>query len=165
MIENNIKIPQIVAVILDAFALVMVLVMIQGQQSILPLYMGGAHLSVHVFPLRTVLTIVFRLVLFLSCLFTMLYYKGEHRRIVSLIFIALFILHSVASPYISMAANALTAKKGVDYLSAYSSLTSAIGLCTGPLSAVSTALFFIACGRYGISETEDTFDPNNYIQP
>ena len=169
MIEKNIKIPMIVCVALEALVLLTVFVMIQGQDIVLQAYFStawAATTGIHVFPLRTVLSVAFRLLLFLSCLLTMLYYKGEHRRMVSVIFIALLIISSVASPYIATAANALAARKqGVDYYGIYGALTSAISLCTGPLGTVSTALYFIACGRYGISETEKDFDPNNYIQP
>ena len=165
MIEKNIKIPMIVCVALEAFVLLTVFALIQGQDVIIQAFMASAT-GIHVFPLRTVLSVVFRLVLFLSCLLTMLYYKGEHRRMVSVIFIALLLLSSIASPYIATAANALAARKeGVEYYATYGSVTSAISLCIGPFGAVSTALYFIACGRYGISNPETDFDPNNYIQP
>ncbi|MBR3104441.1 MAG: hypothetical protein IKH46_11540 [Lachnospiraceae bacterium] len=169
MIENNIKIPMIVTVVLEAFILLITLALIQGQEVVLQAYFStawAATTGIHVFPLRTVLAFVFRLVLSLSCLFTMLYYKGERRRIVALIFIALPILISVASPYIAMAASALEARKqGVDYYSIHSALTSAISLVVSPPGTVATTLYYIACGRYGISEPENAFDPNNYIQP
>ena len=165
MIEKNIKIPMIVAIVLDAFSLFIVLALILGQGQVIQAFISSAP-NTRIFPLRTVLAIVFRLLLFLIGLLTMLYYKGEHRRTVSVIFIAILILSSIASPYITIVSNSVNARNlGSAYYGAYSSLSSAISLCTSPLSAISAALYFIACGRYGISDTESTFDPNNYIQP
>ena len=51
------------------------------------------------------------------------------------------------------------------YVGAYSLLTSAIGQAINPFGLVSSALFYIACGRYGISVKEfDYFQMQNSMQ-
>ncbi len=164
MIKNNVKIPQIAAVVLESIALLLVFSLIRGQDGIFQLY-ASSSTGIHVFPLQSIVFVVFRLLLFVTCLLTMLYYKGERRRTVSVIFISVLIICTAVSPYITLLTANITAHAdGPEYYAASAALTAAISYCISPFSTIATALYFIACGRYGISKSEEEFDPNNYIQ-
>ena len=166
MIDNNIKIPQIIATALQAIILILALSMISGQADIYNALNGDTFNGIHVFPFPYVLDIVIRFLLCLSILLTMLFYKGEHRRTISVIFIVLAIIQSLISPSIHIATIASIGRhQDAHYVGAYSLLTSAIGQTINPFGLVSSALFYIACGRYGISVKEfDDFQMQNSMQ-
>lgn len=154
MVESNIKIPQIVATILEGIVLIMTFALISGQDAVYQTLTGGALQGAHVFPLPLVLDISIRFAIFLICLLTMVYYKGERRRLISVIFISLTILFSISYPIVNSVVLRVISIQGEVNLAAYSTLVNAITLSTYPFSVISSALFFIAAGRYGISEPD-----------
>jgi hypothetical protein len=100
------------------------------------------------------LDVCIRFAVFLICLLSMLFYKGNRRRLVSLIFISLIILPSAGYPLINTLAAHFMASQGTDYVGAYGVLTSALSQNTHILTVIASPLFFIAAGRYGVSQPD-----------
>ncbi|MCR5283327.1 MAG: hypothetical protein K6E18_08150 [Lachnospiraceae bacterium] len=147
MKDNRIRIPMIVAIVLQSIAALIGFLCYFMQGLLRP----NVSISVKVFPINLVyilLILIFQVIIVL----TMQTYEGESRRGVGIILTIVYCLCSVLMPYISIVANVFASREGVEYVAAQSTLGSSVSLFTSPFSTVATALTLIAIGRYGISK-------------
>ena len=162
MTENNVKIPQVIALILEGLSLAAAILSILSQDSIISAYIGSPQLAgQHVVPITVYIisaAFLVQLVFFIASL----NYTGHSRRLIAGIVAAIYIIISISSQWLNMLVTVVISRQGANKLAAYSSLNSSISTTTGAFITVSTALFFIALGRYGLSKNPEEFNPSPY---
>ncbi|MBR5419685.1 MAG: hypothetical protein IK115_00905 [Lachnospiraceae bacterium] len=152
MTENNVKIPLIIAVVLQGIALLVALTCVLTQESIIPALANGPLIQRKIVPINFYI-IVTELILQLGFLLTVFFYGGEARRGIAAVFAILKCVLSLSVLGLTMLTNVILARQGSEMLTAHSLVSSSISTSTLAFTVVSSALFFIALGRYGISET------------
>ncbi|MBR6257678.1 MAG: hypothetical protein IKR23_09900 [Lachnospiraceae bacterium] len=162
MIENNVKIPQIIALILEGFSLAAAILSVLSQDSIMNAYNGSTQLTgQHVVPVTVYIisaAFIVQLVFFIASLS----YKGQSRRLIAGITAAVYVVINISSQWLNLLVNVAMARQGSAKLAAYATLSSSISNTTGAFIAVSSALFFIALGRYGLSKNPEDINPLYY---
>lgn len=155
MTENNVKIPQIIALILEGLSLAAAILSVLTQDSIYAAYIGSTQLTgQHVVPV-TVYIIIAAFIVQLVFFIASQSYKGRSRRLIAGIVATVYVMISISSQWLNLLANIVISRQGADKLAAYATLNSSITNTTGAFIAVSSALFFIALGRYGISKNPE----------
>ena len=154
MTENNVKIPQIIALILQGLVLAIAVLNVLSQKSIL-IGMGIQLSGPSMVPLQVYICGICFLIQ-LIFMFITLKYEGKSRRLIAGIVAAAYCLINITSQWLNIVSNMMIARQGADRLAGYSALTSTISNSTAPFLVVASALFFIALGRYGISKNPET---------
>ncbi len=151
MTENNVKIPQIIALILQGVALAAAVLSVLSQKSIVAgmsslQYSGPAvvPLQVYIIGICSLIQLIF--------LFVTMKYEGRNRRVIAGIVAAIYCLLIISTQWLSVLSNMVISRQGQERLVVHSLTTSAISNSTGPFLVIASALFFIALGRYGISK-------------
>ena len=155
MIDNRVKIPQIIALILQGLALVLSILSVISQRSIASALSSLQFSGPAIVPLPVYITGI-GFAIQLVFLFVTSGYKGNRRRLIAGIIAAIYCLVSISSQWLNLLTNILIARQGAERLAVAGLLTSAISNSAGPFLTVSSALFFIALGRYGICKSFDT---------
>lgn len=156
-VKNEIKIPAIIALAVQGAVVFAELLIICLQEKLLPLYFGGSDIAkgVKVFTPAIILsTLVLGIyIAFVSVIFN---YSGNHRRPVSIVLMALELgIMGLSYPINTIYSHIIGRISGTSYLAAFSAVNSMLGLGSALFGFVAAPMFFIACGRYGISKRED----------
>ena len=166
MISNNIKIPQIISFIMSGIAAAISSALIASPGLVYKNFLLKSEiqdLKSPALPLIYYQQIYVLCILFLFLL-VILKYKGQSRRAVSILFILLLCAPKVFGPFLQIIYQRKLALSGAVYLAAYSSMTSAITLCTFLFTLTADVLFFISAGRYGISRSVPDCSEENIQQ-
>ena len=162
MTDNNVKIPQIIALILEGLSLAAAILCVLSQDSIISSLAAPAILSgQHVVPFAVYVIVAAFIIQLLFFIFTATY-KGQNRRLAAGIAAAVYVILTISSQWLNILANYAISRQGSHMLAAHSAVTSAISTSTGAFVTVSTALFFIALGRYGLSKNPEDINPLYY---
>ena len=152
MSKNSYLTPLYVAVVLKALVMIITWGWIAFPSAAEPLM--GEHftnLSGRIIPPVGIGSIL-ELLIYATFLGIVLKYRGERRRLISGIFIALLICYGLGSNLFSMIWTPLVARRrGADYLGALSVLSSVISYSTILFHAIAVPLFYVSVGRYGMS--------------
>ncbi len=154
MTDNKIKIPQIIALILQGLALAAAVLCVLSQQSIVAGMSSIQYSGPAIVPV-TLYLIGIGFLIQLIFLFITLKYEGRNRRVIAGIVAALYCLFNMSTQWLAMLSNMVMARQGQERLVANGLVTSAISNSTGPFLVIASALFFITIGRYGISKNPD----------
>ena len=142
ILENNIRIPQIISVILEGIAMFVAVLIILGQSS----FTGG--LGGH-------------FILYLVFLIVIQNYRGRSRRGIAAFFIVVVVVISLVVPLTTTLSARLTQKLfGAAGLATLSVVSSYVSIFTVALTAPAAVLFYISAGRYGVSKVENFEDPS-----
>ena len=155
MVDNKVKIPQIIALILQGLALAVSILSVLSQRSIASTLSSLQYSGPAIVPLPVYITGI-AFVIQLVFLFVTSGYKGKSRRLIAGIVAAVYCLITISSQWLALLTNIMIARQGAERLAVGGLLTSAISNSTGPFLTVSSALFFIALGRYGICKDPET---------
>ena len=162
MIENNVKIPQIIALILEGFSFAAAILSVLSQDSLMNVYNGSTQLTgQHVVPVTVYIisaAFIIQLVFFIASL----NYKGQSRRMIAGIVATVYVMINISSQWLNILVNVMMARQGSAKVAAYSTLSSSISNTTGAFITVSSALFFIALGRYGLSKNPEEINSLYY---
>ncbi len=160
MIERNVKIPMIISFIMQGLALAAAIICVLTQKSFLPEDAALADktlipVSVYMMGLGLLMQILF--------LFLVMGYEGRSRRVAADIFAGIYCLCSIVSPWVNLLLSTIIAhSSGSKEYGAYASLGSTISMLTSGFLVISTACFFIAVGRYGISISPEPIPSLDY---
>ena len=160
MIERNVKIPMIISFIMQGLALAAAIICVLTQKSFLPEDAALADrtlipVSVYMMGLGLLVQILF--------IFMIMGYEGRSRRLAADIFAGLYCIFNITSPWINQIMTFIISRtNGAKELAAHSMLTTAIGMYTSGFLVISTACFFIAVGRYGISISPEPIPSLDY---
>lgn len=157
-LNNKIKIPMIVGIILSAAAMGIDLFSFASIETVYKIMNAPDSLNVTVFPITAAIQIIFT-IMFVVFLLIMLKYKGLSTKSAAVAMTVIYCLLTIAAPFIKSAYNIFVLNSGgADYVAAGATLENFIALCTPPFTVVSTVLIFIAIGRYS---TVNTHQENN----
>lgn len=157
MIENNVKIPQVIALILLGVALAASVLCVLSQQSMVSGMSSIQYSGPMIVPLQLYMIGICFLIQ-LIFLFIALKYEGRNRRVIAGIVAAVYCLINTSTGWLSVLSNMVIARQSQERLAAYGLVSSAISNSTSPFLVIASALFFIAIGRYGISKNPDEVD-------
>ncbi|SEQ78231.1 hypothetical protein SAMN02910369_02409 [Lachnospiraceae bacterium NE2001] len=154
MLEDNVKKPMIVGVILYGVVFFINVLCSLTQFKGGNLFLTSSYMEAHeatVIPLSlfSTFTHLLMLVIFMLIMFT---YKGDSRRSIEIVMFIVYILLGwvlgIVSGYLG---NFIYAKKGTEYLAAYNAMNNVISLISAPFLSVSGILIVVAIGRYGVT--------------
>ncbi len=163
-IEKNVKVPMIISFIMQGLALAVAIICVLTQNIFLPedVTMTGQK----IIPM-SVYTMVLGLLIQVLFLFLVMGYEGRSRRLAGDIFVGFHCLCSIVMPWVIRILLPIIARSsGSKEYGAYNLLGSTISMLTSGFLVISTACFFIAVGRYGISTNPEPIPsldyPENY---
>lgn len=160
MIEKNVKTPLIISFIMQGLAMAVAIICVLTQKNFLPedVALTGKQIipvSVYIMGMGFLVQILF--------LFMIMGYEGRSRRLAADIFAGLYCIFNIASPWINQIVTLIISRmNGAKEVAAHSMLTTAIGMYTSGFLVISTACFFIAVGRYGISISPESIPSLEY---
>ena len=149
MIEKNVKTPLIISFIMQGLAMAIAIICVLTKKNFLPedAALTGKQIipvSVYIMGMGFLVQILF--------LFLIMGYEGRSRRLAAGIFTGVYCLCNIVSPWINQLILTIISRTGgAKEIAAHSLLSSTINILTSGLLVISTACFFIAVGRYGIS--------------
>ena len=161
MTDNRVKIPPIIALILEGLSFLISVTCVLNQDAVIDAMGYGIKTGQKIIPL-SVYILGASFLIQLAFLAVTLCYKGDMRRLIAGIFTAAYCMVNISSYLLSLFVNRAMAIKGQEVLAANSVLTSSIANLTSGFLTVAVALFFIAVGRYGITknpENENQYYP------
>ena len=156
-VKNEIKIPAIIALALQGAIVFAELLIISLQEKLLPLYLGNSDIAkgVKIFPPAIILsTLILGIyIAFVSVIFN---YRGNHRRPVSIVLMAIQLgISGLSYPINTIYLHIIGRISGASYLAAHSAVNGMLSIGTAIFGFAAAPMFFIACGRYGISKKDD----------
>jgi hypothetical protein len=157
ILENNIRIPQIISVILEGIAMFVAVLIILGQSSFTGGLggLGATAPNAKVLP-PAVIVIILHFILYLVFLIVIQNYRGRSRRGIAAFFIVVVVVISLVVPLTTTLSARLTQKLfGAAGLAALSVVSSYVSIFTVVLTAPAAVLFYISAGRYGVSKVEN----------
>ena len=163
ILENNIRVPQIIAVVLEGIACFVAVLVMLGQRSLL----GGvgiqATLGAKLPP--AFIVIILHLILYIAYLIVIHNYNGSSRRGIAAFFIITVTVLNLAVPLTTNVTLRFVQRLfGAASLAAWSMLSSYVSTFTVVLTTPAAVLFYVSCGRYGISKV-DNFEGPGYSRP
>lgn len=163
ILENNIRVPQIIAVVLEGIALFVAVLVILGQGSLLG-SMGVHAVSGPKVP-PALIGIILDLILYIAYLIVIHNYNGRSRRGVAAFFIIAITVINLVVPLTTSVSSVFVQRLfGAASLAAWGMLSSYVSGFTVFLTSPAAVLFYISCGRYGISKV-DNFEGPGYSRP
>ena len=166
ILENNIRIPQIISVILEGIAMFVAVLIILGQSSFTGGLggLGATAPNAKVLP-PAVIVIILHFILYLVFLIVIQNYRGRSRRGIAAFFIVVVVVISLVVPLTTTLSARLTQKLfGAAGLAALSVVSSYVSIFTVALTTPAAVLFYVSAGRYGVSKVEN-FEDTSYQGP
>ena len=160
MIEKNVKIPMIISFIMQGLALAVAIICVLTQKNFLP---EDVTMMEHKIIPESVYLMGLGLLIQILFLFLVMGYEGRSRRLAAGIFTGIYCLCSIVSPWVNVLLQTIIARSsGSKEYGAYALLGSTISMLTSGFLVISTACFFIAVGRYGISTNPEPIPSLDY---
>ena len=157
ILENNIRIPQIISVILEGIAMFVAVLIVLGQNSITNGL--GASSNPKLLP-PTLIVIILHFILYLVYLIVIHNYRGRSRRAIAAFFIVTVSIIGLGVSLTTTFTARFAAKLlGSAALAAWSMVSSYVNSFTVFLTTPAAVLFYISAGRYGVSKVENYEDP------
>lgn len=146
---NGVKKLQIIALGLQFFALVLTVFLTVFKSITIKIY-GTPHLfeNVNVIPIDSFVRISVILLIYLFGFLVMSLTKINMTKFKSGIFIVFIGLAEILLSYTGILVTRLVSTYGVDYITAYSSISSVVGIVVTPFTLVALLLFCVSCGGY-----------------
>ena len=159
ILENNIRIPQIISVILEGIAMFVAVLITLGQNNLTG-GLGYSTTGLKMIP-PTLIVIILHFILYLVFLIVIQTYRGRSRRGIAAFFIVVVVVISLVVPLTTTLSARLTQKLfGAAGLATLSVVSSYVSIFTVALTAPAAVLFYISAGRYGVSKVENFEDPS-----
>ena len=156
-VKNEIKIPAIIALAVQGVIVCMELLVTTLQDKFFPIFIGNPGITdgAKVFPPAIIFSVL-ELGIYIAFVSVIFYYTGDRRRPVSIALMAVNLALAGLSYPVNIFYTQLIARvKGAAYIAAYSGVSSMLGFSVAFFGFVAAPMFFIACGRYGISKKDD----------
>ncbi len=153
-VSNDIKIPAIIALVLQGAAVSAQLLVVLLQRQLVPLFYAYGDLGkdIWVFPPSVILEIMI-LVLYIVFVYLIFSNKDMRRRPVCIVLIAINLGIMGMSYPVSYVFTVITARLyGTMQMAVASSVQNMFAIVNAFFGFASSPLFFIACGRYGVSK-------------
>lgn len=152
-VSNNIKVPAIIALVLQGNIVLSELIVLIFQKQFIPLYLSYSFSSdVKAYPPGVILSVL-QLVIYIVFVYMVFNYAGDRRRVAGIVLMAISLgLMALSYPVNYVYSIIVGHTKGAEYIavqSAVQGMSSALTFFTG---FGASPLFFVACGRYGISK-------------
>ena len=158
ILENNIRVPQIIAVVLEGIALFVAVLVVLGQRNLLGSIAVQAVSGPKIPP--AMIGIILHLILYIAYLIVIHNYNGRSRRGTAAFFIiAVTVINLVVPLTTTVSSQFIQRLFGAASLAAWGMLSSYVSGFTVFLTTPAAVLFYISCGRYGISKVENFEDP------
>ena len=147
---NTVKKLHGIALLLEAVALLIVLLMTIGQKAVKPLVFVSSDLNeIITVPFAALLSVIPILVLFAISFLLMKKNNGRNSTTHVIVFSIVSIAFHVLTPYISnIFIQVVASLQGASYFASYSALTTVISYAAAPLEMVALTLFFLSLGGY-----------------
>ena len=154
ILENNIRVPQIIAVILEGIAVFVAVLITLGQNSFIS-GLGYVPTGRKMIP-PTLIVIILHFILYLVYLIVIHNYKGRSRRGIAAFFIvAVSVIGLAVSLTTTFSARFASKFLGAAALAAWSMVSSYVNSFTVFLTTPAMVLFYVSSGRYGVSKVEN----------
>ena len=148
MLDKRVRIPMLVGIGLYGFAIILSILCSFNTQRILPIFRNLDYEG-NIFPISIISTVVL-LVLYIAFYAIMISSNGKNNRVIGVIMLVAYALPCVGSIFTTYLWASIAARKGAEYLAAYSSINTAITIVTNPFISVASILILVAIGRFGI---------------
>lgn len=154
ILENNIRVPQIIAVILEGIAMFVAVLITLGQNNLTG-GLGYSTTGLKMIP-PTLIVIILHFILYLVYLIVIHNYKGRSRRGIAAFFIvAVSVIGLVVSLSTTFTARFAQKILGAAALGAWSLVSSYVNSFTVFITTPAMVLFYVSSGRYGVSKVEN----------
>ena len=153
-VSNNIKIPAIIALVLQGNIVLSELIVLIFQRQFVSLFYSSAFLSenIKVFYPGVILSFL-QLVIFIVFVYMIFNYTGDRRRVAGIVLMAITLgLMAMSYPLGQLYHIIVGRLAGTEYLAMESSVQSISAMISYFTGFGASPLFFVACGRYGISK-------------
>lgn len=153
-VSNNIKVPAIIALVLQGNIVLSELIVLVFQKQFVSLFYHYAYFSenVKVFYPGVILSVL-QLVIYIVFVYMIFNYTGDRRRVAGIVLMALTLgLMALSYPLGQVYSIVAGRVMGTEYLAIGSAVQSASTMIAYFTGFGASPLFFVACGRYGISE-------------
>lgn len=145
---KGIKNLQITAIVLQFLTVIMIIGLTACQSAIKPIFTSERSLiEYHSIPYQSLIQAIPMLVLYVVALFVINKTSSQFTKVKSIVLIIIACVLKVLLGY-TFFINAIVALQGTIALASYSTLESAIGMLTGPLTLVAFALYCVSLGGY-----------------
>ena len=147
---NTVKKLHGIALLLEAVALLIVLLMTMGQKAVKPLALTESDLcDIFTIPVGTLISVIPILILFAISFFLMKKSNGNNSKTHVIACIIIAITFHVLTPYInSLVFQVFATLQGVNYFASYNALEYVISNAVSPFETVSFTLFCLSLGGY-----------------
>lgn len=149
MKHNGIKVLQITTIGLQLFALILTIFLTVFKATTIRLFgMPTFFANIKVIPIDSLLNITLILLIYLIGFVVISLTKVNLTKTKSVILIAMLCIFEIVLSYSVRYIVQIVAMRGSDYLTAYSSMSSAISTVTTPFRLAALILFCVSCGGY-----------------
>ena len=154
ILDNNIRIPQIIAVILEGIAVFVAVLITLGQNSFIS-GLGYVPTGRKMIP-PNLIVIILHFILYLVYLIVMHNYRGRSRRGIAAFFIiAVSVIGLLVSLTTTFSARITQKLLGAAALAAWSMVSTYVNSFTVFVTTPAMVLFYVSAGRYGVSKVEN----------
>lgn len=147
---NTVKKLHGIALLLEAIALLIVLLMTMGQKAVKPLALAESNLcDIITIPVGALISVIPILILFAISFFLLKKNSGNNSKTHVIACIIIAIAFHLLTPYINaLVLQVLATFQGVNYFASYNALESVISYAVSPFEIVSFTLFCLSLGGY-----------------
>ncbi|MBR1861965.1 MAG: hypothetical protein IJ796_08940 [Lachnospiraceae bacterium] len=152
-VKKSIKVPAIISLAVEGAVTTAELLVLALQDKLYPIFIGNIDITkgTKVFPPSFILSIL-QLALYIVFVYLIFNYKGDRRRAVSIVLIVIsLVLMGLSYPVSRFYLLYLGHVWGTAYIAMASGVQSMMGAVSAYFGFVAAPLFYIACGRYGVS--------------
>ncbi|MBR6537410.1 MAG: hypothetical protein IKT67_09445 [Lachnospiraceae bacterium] len=139
-----------IALLLEAIALLITLLMTIGQTFVKPLALASSDINeIIAIPVSTLISVIPDLILFAISFFLIKKSNRSNNTTHVVVFTTVSIVLHALTPYIANLFIQVVARfQGAGYIASYSALTSVLSFAISPLEIVALTLFFLSLGGY-----------------
>lgn len=152
---KKVKTPILVAMVIQAFSLLLAGLVILAQKSVVTAFYGvvasGEATDGRVIPYGALINIIIHLLLFFI-FYLVVITKSGNKSVISIVFIVVTVLIRFATFFIPVIITRYMVASGEKTYVVYTVLENAVGQLTGPFTLVAFIFFCISLGRYGIMD-------------
>ena len=148
MLDKRVRIPMIAGIVVYGISIVLSILCALSTQKILPLFSTIEYEGMIFSP--SILKSMVYIVLYIAFYFIMQTTNGSSNRVIGIILLVAYGVSGIVNFFWGFIDNIIAARKGVEYLAAASSMSTATSIVTLPFTLAASILIVVAIGRFGI---------------
>ena len=152
MLRKEVKTPMIIGLILYAVAFLTTVIITLGQNVFIKPFVPHNFESGETVISPTLFSQLIMLLMMVIFFLIMKTYKGNSRRVVGGVMLAVYLVVSFIMGFVGLIGNVIYSRMGQEYIVKLSSINQVIGFSSSLIMGVALIFVVVAIGRFGISD-------------